>query len=544
VDLSSEFETGAGIQLRSPEPGLVTFLAPWDSSPQPMWFHFRIRGAKGRRVRFVLLNAGQCLGGPRSYSELRVRPVVTDDPPHLPPSQRRWRRVPKEDLEYDEASGAFRFEAMLRSDEAYVAHCYPYGPAEWGEFLRDFRRNSCLAAGVLGATENGRAMPEARITEGDTAGKSVIWLAARHHSGETPGSWALEGTLRWLLSDDDQAGWLRRRHLFRVVPFADPDGVICGYYGKERAPVDFNRAYFEDTPRPEVGHILREVCAMGQRNVAFLDYHAPTAGGPHQLFIKSFDGRSSEISKEFGRALAEASPRRSPLEPKYITVPSYMGDEKEITSAGAAYLVFGMLAATIEVSYALTHDDQLLTRKDYLAYGAAVGKALYRVLEAHAGEIPAMGLTEREEERRPFAEYEGRAFLGGFQWICPQDARLSSLQDAQGEALEIILRKKSSSVHHAGPRRRLGKRQVVRMEWRFAGRSKKAARVQVTVFYYGRSGLRLRKAEQFLLDTARARRWRTMEVKLDPPRGARKARLSILVNGGPGRFAMRPAVFR
>ena len=543
VELCSQFETGAGIQLRSPEPGVVTFLAPWDSSPEPMWFHFRIRGAKGWRVKFVLMNATRCLGGAKAYADRRVRPVVTEDPPRCAPSGRRWRRVREEDLGYDEATGRFSFTARIRSDEAYVAHCYPYGLAEWREFADSFKGCPWFAERVMGRTAQGRPIPQAKI--GERSRKRVIWLTARHHSGETPGSWALEGTLRWLLSDDPRAQYLRRLYVFQVVPFADLDGVVDGYYGKERAPVDFNRAYLDDTPRPETECVLKALSAVGARNLVFLDYHAPGAGGSHQLHINVAPGRAQEVCKEFGRALVVASPARSRLGPKQIVDPTYMGDEKETTSTGAAHLAHRMLAMTCEVSYALTSDDRVLTRADYLRYGASIGRALHKVLQAHGDDIAAGRLVEAAGERQPFDDYAGAAFMGAFQWVPARDARLRVDEDAGGEVLHARLLKKDSSVHLACAQQTIGTRRTLRTAWRFAPKTKSATlRAQLTVFYYGPRGLRCRRDEKAVLQLDAASDWQTCTIRLRPPKAAHKLRASIRVQGGPGEFSMRPAVAR
>ncbi|MEW6355704.1 MAG: M14-type cytosolic carboxypeptidase [Planctomycetota bacterium] len=535
VELSSDFDTGAGIQLRSPEPGVVTFLAPWDSSPLPMWFHFCIRGAKGWTVRFVLMNANRCLGGESSYANLRVRPVVTDDPPTMRPSERRWRRIPKKDLSHNSTTGQFSFSARIGSDEAYVAHCFPYGLAEWQELVSDFSRNRCLIPGIIGKTAMGRAIPHARITEGPARGKKVIWLTARHHSGETPGSWALEGTLRWLLSDDRRARDLRSRYRFRVVPFADLDGVIEGYYGKERAPLDFNRAYIEDTPRPEVGHILREVLAMGARNLAFFDYHAPGAGGPHQVFLKEH-----RLGREYGQALVDLSPRRSRLDPKDVEEPRYMGDESETTSTGGVYLATGILTITNEVSYALTRDDRVLTRVEYLAYGASIGKAIHKVLTAHTDAIDAGGFVEQPDHRLPFPEYEGTAFRGGFQWVPAVNVRFSSEKEKREEILRMNFLKKDSSVHLACPRMRMGKRKTLLLAWRFSPRSQKGAlQARVTIFYYGPRGLRYRRDQKVSIAIGRTAKWQAYTIRLDPPKGTQTVRASMRISGGRGRFDLR-----
>ena len=544
IELDSTFDTGAGIQLRSPEPGIVTFLAPWDGSPLPMWFHFRIRGAKGWRVRFVLANANRCLGGPSGYAKLRVRPVVTEDPPTMRPSRRRWRRVPKEDISYTEQTGQFQFEVNIRSDEAYVAHCYPYGLAEWDELVADFKASPCLATSTIGQTERGRPMPHAQITEGKPDDKRVIWLTARHHSGETSGGWALDGTLRWLLSDDDKAKHLRQRYVFRVMPFADLDGVVEGLYGKERAPHDFNRAYLEDTPRPEIAHFLDAFCAMGDRNLAFFDYHSPDAGGQHQVFMRyrgATSQRRVEICQEYGDALVALSPKRSKLEAKDVREPLYQGDEGETTSTGGTYLTGRIISMTNEVSYALTADDHVLTRRDYRAYGAAIGKAYHRLLSAHEAEIDAGGWRESEQDIKPFADYKGTAFIGAFQWVPLRDVKLSADADAKGEVLRARLLKNSASAQIAGPLRKLGRKKALQLAWRFTPQTKKAKlRALATIFYYGPRGLRYWRDEKLTLDTTSGE-WQTCRVQLHPPKGARTVRVSLRLEGGRGLFEWRAA---
>ena len=195
ITLNSNFETGAGIQLKSPEPGVVAFLAPWDASPIPLWFHFCLKGAKGWRVRFVLKNAHLCNTGKRQYKDKLIRPVMTNDTVTIKPSHRAWQRIPKKDLYYDEVTGSYSFTVRIQSDEVYLANCYPYGMDEWREFLSDFKEDRCLQAGTFGRSELGRSIPYARITEGKAGDKKIIWFFARNHAGESSGAWALEGTL-------------------------------------------------------------------------------------------------------------------------------------------------------------------------------------------------------------------------------------------------------------------------------------------------------------------------------------------------------------
>ena len=63
--------------------------------------------------------------------------------------------------------------------------------------------------------------------------KKTVWLMFRQHSWESGSSWAGDGAIRFLLSDDPAAVRLRREVVWKIFPMADPDGV-------ERGGVRFN----------------------------------------------------------------------------------------------------------------------------------------------------------------------------------------------------------------------------------------------------------------------------------------------------------------
>ena len=50
------------------------------------------------------------------------------------------------------------------------------------------------------------------------AGRPIVFMSARVHPGETPGSFSFLGALRFLLSDDPRARNLRERFVFKMVP--------------------------------------------------------------------------------------------------------------------------------------------------------------------------------------------------------------------------------------------------------------------------------------------------------------------------------------
>lgn len=60
--------------------------------------------------------------------------------------------------------------------------------------------------------------------------KPVVFLSARVHPGETPASYVLEGIMKFLMSQTEQAQILLDKFCFKIVPILNPDGVYRGYW--------------------------------------------------------------------------------------------------------------------------------------------------------------------------------------------------------------------------------------------------------------------------------------------------------------------------
>ena len=66
-------------------------------------------------------------------------------------------------------------------------------------------------------------------------------LSARVHPGETSNSYAMEGLIEFLTSQDERAKYLRDTFVFKVVPMLNIDGVVNGHYRCNLSGVDLNR---------------------------------------------------------------------------------------------------------------------------------------------------------------------------------------------------------------------------------------------------------------------------------------------------------------
>ena len=58
--------------------------------------------------------------------------------------------------------------------------------------------------------------------------KKAILITSRVHPGEMQASFALEGMVKFLLSEAKEAVALRERYIIYVVPMLNIDGVVFG----------------------------------------------------------------------------------------------------------------------------------------------------------------------------------------------------------------------------------------------------------------------------------------------------------------------------
>jgi murein tripeptide amidase MpaA len=65
------------------------------------------------------------------------------------------------------------------------------------------------------------------------------------HPGESPSSHTFNGLIRFLMSNDARAHYLRKNFVFKLVPMLNPDGVYHGHYRMDLFGQNLNRFYIE-----------------------------------------------------------------------------------------------------------------------------------------------------------------------------------------------------------------------------------------------------------------------------------------------------------
>jgi hypothetical protein len=191
-----------------------------------------------------------------------------------------------------------------------LACCYPYGLSDVEALLQDtqgyWKKDS------IGVSQGGRALIRLSNEYGTTDGQCPgLYLVARQHSGETPGSWVLDGFLRRMatLGDTAPVTW--------VVPLANIDGIETGDHGKDNFPYDLNRAWTSPAMRHEVLVFQRDIKRWAERcrPVLGIDFHAPSACEADGIFCQVPDALEYPVLRE--RTLEWTAVIKTALTPKY-----------------------------------------------------------------------------------------------------------------------------------------------------------------------------------------------------------------------------------
>ncbi len=120
-----------------------------------------------------------------------------------------------------------RFEAAPGETKVGLNPWYGYG--DYLHFISSLPQHPYLEKKMIGKSDHNREHWELTITDPsvNTENKQTILWHAREHAYETFSSFAMEGLIHFLLSDE--ASEFRKQYIFVVVPMVNVDGVAEGF---------------------------------------------------------------------------------------------------------------------------------------------------------------------------------------------------------------------------------------------------------------------------------------------------------------------------
>lgn len=212
---------------------------------QASWYYFRVEGAKDQALTLDLTQLlGEYNYQPGAHAiTAETRPLISYD-------QKAWRHLSDEEVEWNEEKVELRLKLKPEQDTMWVAHQPPYTTARLEQLLANYQDDPQMRMHTIGESAEGKPLHLLTITNPDIPAeqKKVIWLMARQHSWESGTSWVMEGALQYLL-DASEGQALLDKHIFQVMPMADPDGVARGGVRFNKFGHDLNRNW--DLVKPE-----------------------------------------------------------------------------------------------------------------------------------------------------------------------------------------------------------------------------------------------------------------------------------------------------
>ena len=167
----------------------------------------------------------------------------------------------------------------------YVARLEPYRLSDLKKLVDEIRDHPLVEVSTIGKTVKGRPLGIIRVGHPDAPHRVLI--RARAHAWEPGGNWVVQGLIRRLLRDDEDARRYLKRYCVFIMPMANKDGVARGWTRFNVAGKDLNRNW--DLPAdpvyaPENRALetwIESMIAAGRRPDLMVDFHNDQSGRLH-----------------------------------------------------------------------------------------------------------------------------------------------------------------------------------------------------------------------------------------------------------------------
>lgn len=359
------------VQSSAPE---VIFTPDPHGGPEVLWFNFKLEDADPSpsvpdTLTLTLRYFRNLLGGgdPQYF-----RPLIRQQ-------KNSWRRLsPPSVRSLADGQPLLSWTIPYPVTLTEVAFCYPYGADELQVQLA--RSKGYWREESIGLTQSGRVMTRLDnqvMDGGDVAGRPRgLYLLARQHSGETPGSWVLDGLLEGFSRNRSGNKWC-----VWAIPFANLDGVVAGDYGKDTFPYDLNRAWGSPPMRHETLVLQRDMRRWAAlcRPELVLDLHAPGACEHEGMYLFKANPQTAETENDRAQqtwinVLQQQLGAEFAAEP-FARIATHGSRWSTARVTDFVRDTFGCTALSMEIPYGFC-GDTVMTPKQYREAGRRLARAI------------------------------------------------------------------------------------------------------------------------------------------------------------------------
>lgn len=295
--IGTEFENASPLWWEVGTDGTVQIQLVYDqerSSPNRANGHwlFRVEAEPGSDLTLVLGPFANVWNGvPGKPTPEATISFISDDGEH-------WRAIPAEPAE----PYRLKLRVHMEGPALYVARLEPYRLSDLEKLKAEIAGHALVEVTPIGRTVEDRELEIVRVGKPDAPHR--VLLRARAHPWEPGGNWVVEGLIRRLLRDDDDARRYLDRYCVYVMPMANKDGVARGRTRFNQRGMDLNRNW--DRPAdpalaPENAALekwLETMIAQGRRPDLAIDFHNDAGG---RLHVSRPEGEAKRLQEYLAR---------------------------------------------------------------------------------------------------------------------------------------------------------------------------------------------------------------------------------------------------
>ena len=176
----------------------------------------------------------------------------------------------------------YTYKSTTTNDVIYMTHFYPYTYTYLCHRLHTLQSQcNYMTRQPLCYTRSGNLCELLTITDynssvSDIQNRPVIVLSSRIHPGETNASWMIDGLIQYILSNANEAQYIRTHCIVKIIPMLNIDGVVNGNYRCSLTGDDLNRYWSHTgTTHPTIHYtkLLIDELAAQNKLLLYCDWH-------------------------------------------------------------------------------------------------------------------------------------------------------------------------------------------------------------------------------------------------------------------------------